>query len=429
MSTASSQPNLPSNQPGTGHPAAFWLAVILVGLGAGLAGGVLMQLLHAVEHLAWGYDCGDLLKGAERASGARHVAMLLVAAIVVGPGGWLLGRTLGQGADVNAAIWRHSGDVPILATLGRAVQSIVAVGFGTSLGREAPIKQAGGTIASGVARWCKFSPERRRVLVACGVGAGMAAAYNVPLGGALFAVEVLLGVTTLELVLPALAASAIATLASWTLLPAEPIYDVPEFPLSASLVVWSILTGPLYGLAAVVLIRLIGWTGRRKKPTGWRGLTAPFAVLGLLGLASIPFPELLGNGKDSVQLAFSDQVSTAQLWLLPGLKLTAIIACLACGARGGLFTPTMMIGALAGSLLGHCWEHVMPGASLGCSAVVGACALLAASSQGPTSAVVMTLELTRHVDPTMVPILLAVSGAMLTVRRIEPHSVYSIRVD
>jgi H+/Cl- antiporter ClcA len=315
----------------------------------------------------------------------------------------------------------------MLSTLARAVQSISAVGFGMSLGREAPIKQAGGTIASGVAHWTGLSPERRQVLVACGVGAGMAAAYNVPLGGALFAVEVLLGVTTLELVLPALTASAIATASSWALLPAEPIYQVPEFPLSPSLCIWSLLTGPLYGLAGVLLIRAIGWTSRHE-PHGAGILIKPFIVLGGLGVVSIWFPELLGNGKDTVQLAFNDQVSPVRLLVLPVLKLIAIVACLICGAKGGLFTPTMMIGALLGSLLGHGWVWIMPGASLGCCAVIGACALLAASSQGPTSAVVMTLELTRRIDPTMVPILLAVCGAMLTIRRIERHSVYSIRI-
>ena len=360
MAFTSTQPNLSPTDADVQSPARFWGAIVIVGVGAGLAGGVMMGLLLAIEHLAWGHGSGDLLAGASEASPTRHVAMLLVAAVIVGPGNWLLTRMLGKGADVNLAIWRHQGDVPMLSTLARAVQSISAVGFGMSLGREAPIKQAGGTIASGVAHWTGLSPERRQVLVACGVGAGMAAAYNVPLGGALFAVEVLLGVTTLELVLPALTASAIATASSWALLPAEPIYQVPEFPLSPSLCIWSLLTGPLYGLAAVLLIRAIGWTSRHE-PRGEGILIKPFIVLGGLGVVSIWFPELLGNGKDTVQLALDDQVSPVRLLLLPVLKLAAIVACLICGAKGGLFTPTMMIGELLGSLLGHGWEWIMPG--------------------------------------------------------------------
>jgi H+/Cl- antiporter ClcA len=426
MTQPSPQPNLATVDDEPGGRAVFWLAVVLSGTGAGLVGGVLMRLLLATEHLAWNYESGTLLEAAKRDAPSRHVWMLLAAGMLVGLGNWLLDRTLGKSGEVSSAIWSDFGNVPIVATLARAVQSIVTVGMGSSLGREAAIKQSGGAIACGVARGLKLSPERRRVLVACGVGAGMAAAYNVPLGGALFAIEVLLGAMTLDLVLPALAMSAIATVASWALLPTGPIYHVPEYPLSVSLVLWSLATGPLCGLAAVFLIRSVAWA-EAKKPRGWIAVLIPLAILGLLGLASIPFPDLLGNGKDTVENAFNDQARGSLLPVLPLLKLLAIVACLACGARGGLFTPTMMIGALVGGLLGHAWQLVLPGAPVGCCAVIGSCALLAAASQGPVSAVVLTLELTRHLDATMVPILLAVTGAMLVVRRLETRSIYSAR--
>jgi CIC family chloride channel protein len=93
-----------------------------------------------------------------------------------------------------------------------------------------------------------------------------------------------------------------------------------------------------------------------------------------------------------------------------------------------LFTPTMTIGALLGGLLGHLWDRVWPGASMGSCSVIGSCAFLAAASQGPISALVLVLELTRHIDATMVPMLLAVAGAMLIARRIESGSIYSIRL-
>src|SRR5207302_7252107 len=108
--------------------------------------------------------------------------------------------------------------------------------------------------------------------------------------------------------------------------------------------------------------------------------------------------------------------------------VAATCGCLASGASGGLFTPTMTIGALLGGLLGHAWEHVWPGASMGSCSVIGASAFLAASTQGPISSLVLVLELTRHVDATMVPMLLAVAGAMMVARQLESRSIYSMRI-
>ncbi len=109
------------------------------------------------------------------------------------------------------------------------------------------------------------------------------------------------------------------------------------------------------------------------------------------------------------------------------LKLLAACGCLGSGASGGLFTPAMTIGALLGGLFGHAWDCIWPGASMGSCAVIGSCAFLAAATQGPISALVLVLELTRHVDATMVPMLLAVAGAMLVARQIESRSIYTMR--
>jgi len=129
-----------------------------------------------------------------------------------------------------------------------------------------------------------------------------------------------------------------------------------------------------------------------------------------------------------VQLAFSDQIGISLLLILPLLKLAFTAGCLGSGASGGLFTPTMTIGALLGGLLGHTWNRIWPGASMGSCSVIGSCAFLAAATHGPLSALVLVLELTRHIDATMVPMLLAVAGAVFVVRRIEIRSVYSVRL-
>jgi H+/Cl- antiporter ClcA len=148
---------------------------------------------------------------------------LLGAGLLTGGGQIVLHRlTGGNGIDITEAISRFAGRLPARRTLGSALLSVLLVGMGASLGREGAPKQAGAVIANSLSDRARLSDEQRKLLVACGAGAGMAAAYGVPLGGALFAVEVLRGVLALRLVLPALLASAIATAVSWLVLPNAP---------------------------------------------------------------------------------------------------------------------------------------------------------------------------------------------------------------
>jgi CIC family chloride channel protein len=196
--------------------------------------------------------------------------------------------------------------------------------------------------------------------VACGAGAGMAAAYGVPLGGALFALEVLRGVLALRLILPALLASAIAAGVSWLVLPNAPTYQIPAYPSSASVVCWALVAGPIAGLVSIGYVHLVALADRHK-PVGWRRLVAPIVALGILGAAAIQFPQLLGNGKDIAQLAFSNQVAPLLLVMLLALRPLATILCLGSGVPGGLFTPSLALGALLGGVLGLAWSLIWPG--------------------------------------------------------------------
>jgi chloride channel protein, CIC family len=411
-------------QPGA---VGFWLAVLLTGVATGISAAALMRLLEVVQHLAWPGP-GTLLDAAAQAGAGRHILVLLGAGAITGAGQIVLGRlSSGNSIDITAAIWFSAGRLQRLRTVGSAVLSIVIVGMGASLGREGAPKQAGAVIADALSDRARLSDEQRRLLVACGAGAGMAAAYRVPLGGALFALEVLRGVLSLRLVLPALMASLVATTVSWLVLPDAPTYPIPDYPGSVSMVIWALLVGPVAGLVSVGFVRVIAWANRNK-PTGWRRLLAPALALGLLGLVSIWFPQLLGNGKDIVELVLTDQFPFALLFALLALKPAATILCLGSGAPGGLFTPTLAMGALLGGALGRAWSWFAPGLPAGAFAVVGAAAVLAATTQGPISAVVLMMELTGGARLLIVPLMLAVVIATLVSRTIEPRSIYEARL-
>jgi chloride channel protein, CIC family len=416
--------------PGRGIVASysprFWTLVVLVGLGAGVAGALLMELLRAVQHLAWSYHSGNFLDAVQRTSSGHRVIVLLIGGVVAGAGAIAIAR-IGPPGEVSEALWLRGARLPLLSSVARAVHSIVIVALGASLGREAAPQQTGAAIASTLSEWAKLPEWQRRLLVACGAGAGMAAVYNVPLGGALFALEVLLGTLTLPLVLPALATSLIATAVAWIVLPSRPTYSIPTYSVHASQIVWALIVGPIAGLAAIAWSWLIAHA-HALRPVGWLRLAAPIVVFAALGALAIAYPELLGNGKGTVQLALVGDLGVGLLAVLLVLKPLATAACLGSGAPGGLFTPTLAYGALLGGLLGQGWVQIWPGAPLGSYAIIGGAAVLAASMQGPLAAVVLLLELTHHGDALMVPVLLAVVEATVLARVLKAPSIYSARL-
>jgi H+/Cl- antiporter ClcA len=333
----------------------------------------------------------------------------------------------GNSIEITSAIWFSAGRLPPLRTLGSALLSVIIVGMGASLGREGAPKQAGAVIANALSDRIGFSDEQRKLLVACGAGAGMAAVYDVPLGGALFALEVLRGVLSLRLVLPALASSVIATIVAWAVLPNAPTYRVATEANFASVIVFAFLAAPIIGVAAVGYVRMIALADR-SRPKGWLRMAAPVLAFGLLGLVSIRFPQLLGNGKELAQLTFEGALAPGLLLALLVLKPLATFVCFGSGGPGGLFTPSLTFGALLGGVLGYAWSWLWPGAPLGLYAIVGAGALVAATTQGPISATVLMIELTGRNRSFIAPLLVAAVVATLVARTIDPRSIYDARL-
>ncbi|WP_055586702.1 chloride channel protein [Streptacidiphilus griseoplanus] len=421
------QPNLVAPADVPALSARFWMLVAATGVLAGCAGAALMALLNVVAHVTYSSRSGSFLTAVEQAGASRRVAALAAAGAVAGIGWWLLRWWTGPGgSEVSTALWRDKGHLPLRRSLSTAILSVVIVGMGASLGREGAPRQAGAALASRLSDWARLDTAHRRLLAACGAGAGMACVYNVPLGGALLTLEVMLGVLSLRLALPALAASCVATAVAWTVLPTGPTYHLPEVGLSTSLTVFAVLIGPLAGLIAVGWVRMIR-IAHEHRPTGrWLPVT-PLLVFTAVGVLAVPYPQLLGNGKDIVQLTLTSHLAAPLLVALLLLKPIATAGSLGSGASGGLFTPTIATGALLGSLAGQGWAHAWPAPAAG-FAVIGAAAVLAAAMQAPIAAVVLMLELTRTIDALMVPLLFAVTGAMLVSRRLDTPSIYSVRL-
>jgi H+/Cl- antiporter ClcA len=425
---ATEQPNVTGDGE-TALTPVFWAMVALTGAATGLLGDALMYVLFGVEQLAFDYHTGSLQSAVEHASALRRVASLLAAGAFGGVAWYLLRRyTPGESSQIDEEVWSGDGRLSLRRSLGTSLISEVVIGLGASIGREAAPKLMGGVSGSVLATWARLSPPQRRLLVACGGGAGLAAVYNVPLGGALFTAEILCGSVNLPVVLPALACSFTATAVAWVYLPDHATYmDIPAYHLTTTLLVCAVFMGPVVGVVSSAYVRLVGWASHHR-PSGLASIGAPLIAFGALGLIGIAYPQLFGNGQDMAHSVFLSQGGFALLCALFILKPVVTVLCVGSGASGGLLTPTLATGSVLGGLVGLAWSLAWPGSPVGAYAMTGAAAMIGASMQAPLTALALVLELTHSGFSLMVPMMAATVGATVVTRHIDGYSIYSARL-
>ncbi|WIB14768.1 chloride channel protein [Curtobacterium sp. MCPF17_050] len=411
--------------PHNGLAAPAWalkLAVVtgLVGVAGGAAGIAVWLALQLIQFVAFGYAFGGHREAADAPSALNRFLAVLAAGILTAVAWWAIRRWGRPVVGVPAAVAGRR--MPSLVTVGNAGVQILAVGLGASIGKEVAPRELGAWAAQLLTVRAGLTPRETKVLVACGAAAGLAAVYDVPLGGALFAVEVLLGELTLATALPAFVTSAVAAFVARLVIPDEVLYHVPAMHLSPSLLVWAVVVGPLLGLAGVGFVRT---TNRLQAiaPTGWKLLVVLPVVFALVGLVAIPFPEVMGNGRALGLAAMNADLDgptllgmapLLALLVLGLLKTVTTAATIGAGAVGGTLTPSIAVGSALGGFLGAAWMLLWPtdGGSLAAFAFVGAAAFLATTMRAPFTALVLVVEFTQEGTDILIPSLLAVSGAV-----------------
>ena len=409
-------PTPPTTSEQATRPIVLAAVAVLIGVGAGLGGMLLAMLLHLLQHFAYGYSLAAIispqsfLSGVSAAPPWRRVAALAICGLVAGLGWWAVyayGRPL---VSIKQAVKSQDSSMPI-ATIGHALLQIVTVALGSPLGREVAPREIGALFATWLSRWAGLGKADTRIMISCGAGAGLAAVYNVPLAGAVFTLEVLLQTFSLQSAAPAIATSVIATLIAWVGLGDESQYRLPPLAISASLVGWSLLAGPLLGYAGHLYTRL-ATAARARAPRDWRLLPWCLAAFTAIGATAIWYPTLLGNGKGPMQLGLDSDIGLRLAIVLLVLKLIATTIALRAGAEGGMLTPGMTIGALLATILGAAWSWLWPGAPLGAFAIVGGAAFLSSSMTMPLTAIALIMEFTHMDHDFLIPVMVAVGGAM-----------------
>ncbi|WP_017772998.1 chloride channel protein [Paraburkholderia kururiensis] len=402
--------------------AALATVSVLTGVGAGLGGMLLALLLHAIQHLAYGYSLDRLvghesfLSGVTAASPGRRFVALLACGLVAGIGWWALYRFGRPLVSIKRAVKEDGPRMPGASTVVHALLQIVTVALGSPLGREVAPREIGAVWGSWLARRAGLSAGETRIMIACGAGAGLAAVYNVPLGGALFVLEVLLGTFEWRALVPAVVTSTIAAATAWLGLGNEHQYTlIGPLALTTPLVVWSAICGPLFGFAAWGFTRLAE-QARARAPKDARLPLFALVNFALIGALVVYFPQLAGNGKGAATLSFDSALSIGLAAILLVLKVAIEMGSLRAGAEGGLLTPGLTNGALLAVVLGGAWNMMWPGTSAGAFAIVGAAAFLAASMQMPMTALVLMVEFTQVGHDMLIPMLLGIAGSVATFR-------------
>lgn len=412
-----------------GAAQRFWLLVVATGVISGLGAVALLELLAVVKQLAWGGG-PTFLAAFQHASPTRRVIVPALGGLLVLLAMLVVKRRLGGHgtSGIIEAIWVHQGRLQLGRALLRGTVAIVAVGMGASLGREGALLQTGAAAGSWLADRFHVTRRQARLLVACGAASGLAAAYNVPIGGALFGLEVLLGSFALELFGPVVVSCVTATIIARIVQGPLPSYVIPAYELMRPReVLVGLLLAPVLGLASAVFVKVMGWVEVQLyhvKP-GPARLLPPLAMA-LLGVVSVRFPDLLGNGYDTVKSALLGEVPLALLLALPFLKLGASALCAGAGVPGGLFTPSLFYGALLGGGLGELLQRLFPSlhAAPGAFALVGMAGVLAGTTHAAVSAVLIIFELTGDYG-VILPLMLSAAVAAATSRALEPDSLYT----
>ena len=349
----------------------------------------------------------------------------LAAGLVLCYGMRLVGRV--RSNNLLEAVVAGDGRLSLRMALVQALSSLLSIGSGASIGREGLITQLSASVAS---RWGQFhdwQPYRLRLMVACGAAAGMAAAYNAPLSGAVFAAQIVLGNFSMNLFAPLILSAVVATMMSRSVFGLEPWYQVPPFNFTRlGQLPWFLCLGLVSGVAGAFFLKSFQWSERLFHQLPIR-LCARIGLAGLgVGLMAVFYPEVWGNGYEATNHFLTHPVSAPFMLGLFLAKVAATVLAVGAGTVGGVFTPTFFVGAAVGCGFGA----ILHGAGLaeslpsGAFALVGMGSVLAATVHSPLLAMIVIFELSLNYS-IMPPLMLACAVSTLVARRLHPESVYT----
>jgi CIC family chloride channel protein len=410
--------------------------IILAG-GVGVIGGLVNLFFYYATEWVKGLFLrrpGDPVEIAELMGSLERMLTPALGGLAAGLILFLGLRLVGQQRSSNLleVVVAGDGKLPLRTAVVKFISSLMTISTGGSIGREGGIVQLSATLASKWGQFAKWPPYRLRMLVGCGAASGIAAAYNAPISGAVFASLIVLGNFSMTHFAPLVFASVVATMVSRSFFGIEPLYSIPKFEFTrVTQLPWFLLLGVASGILGAMFLKMLNSSEELFKK-----IKVPIYIrlmLGglIVGIIALEFPGVWGNGYTVTNRILHAELVNEQfpLLLLTGLllaKLLATLATVGSGAVGGVFTPTLFLGASLGAAFGMALNKlgVAYGLPIASFAVVGMGSMLAATTRSPLLAMIMVFEISLDYS-LMPPLMLACVVSILVASRLHSASVYT----
>ncbi|MBN1273972.1 MAG: chloride channel protein [Candidatus Aminicenantes bacterium] len=413
----------------SGHIGLILLSVV-VGFLAGLASIAFKYMIQYFQELFWATP--SIIGSA--AAQPWYRTLLLPAA-----GGLLISPLIYYGAreakghgvpEIMESLIFRGGKIPTKVAVVKALASSICISSGGSVGREGPIVQISSTIASAAGRLFHVKERSLRTIVAAGAGAGIGGTFNAPIAGALFAVEILLGDFGVFSFSPIIVASVISTLTTRMLTGNFAAFTVPQYTLTS---VWEIgpyiLLGLASGAVAILFIKSLYFLEDRFDSFPVHPLLKPILGGLLVGGIGLVFPHVLGLGYESIDFCLQNQIGFLLAFILIFVKICGTSLTLGSGGSGGIFAPSLFLGAMTGNFIGSIFHNAFPSSisSPGAFSLVGMGAVVAGATQAPITAIIIIFELTNDYKIILPLMLSCIIASFMTVG-IHKESIYTMKL-
>ena len=403
----------------------FLVLLPLVGLAVGFTSVITAHIIVFLQNQFWGSG-QSLLDAAADNPWPVCIIIPLVGGLLVGLIGWFF-RVETRGGGITTIMQAASlkgGVISLRQTAPRDWAAIVTISTGGSLGREGAMALLAAAIGSYTGRRFKLTTQQLRVLVCASAAAALAAVYNAPIGGSLFALEILMGNFALEVLGPVVVVSVISTLVYRSCMGNLPRFEVPHYELISA---WELLPylmlGLLCGLISLLFMRALFGTQDIFEKVPFPKYLKPAVGMALVGVIGVWLPHVYGNGFEAVNLTLRGQLPIILLLTLIPMKMLASSLTFGSGGAGGLFTPSLMIGSLLGGAFGFEVHRLFPHATAeqGAYALVGMGGVLAGITHAPLTAIMMIFEQTNNYQ-IVLPLMFVCIISHFTTRVLKGHS-------
>jgi len=408
------------------------IVAIIIGLFAGFAAIGIRALIEAISSLSFSGE-GNYLENVISTSWYWVILIPAIGGLIVGPLIYFFApEAKGHGVpEVMQAILLRGGTIRPRVALVKAFASAVTIGTGGSVGREGPIIQIGSSIGSTVGQFFKLPSSRLKTLVGCGAAAGIAAAFNAPVAGALFAVEIILMDFAVAQFSPIVISAVMATVVSHSFEGKFAAFTVSAYEyVSPYEIGFYFVLGAVSGLASYLFIKVLYYSEeyfdeKVNIPDYLKPIIGGLAI----GIIALIFPQVMGVGYDTINAALHGEMIWYVALGLIFVKIIATSVTLGSGGSGGIFAPSLFMGAMLGAFFGYFVNQLFPEitAGPGAYALVAMGGLVAGTTRAPVTAIIIVFELTNDYN-IILPLMVTVVISTILSSKLTRESIYTLKL-